>query len=262
MAKRHPLSALFGDIPDSELADLAADIKANGLKVPVVLFEEMILDGWGRARACQIAGAKIETREFDPKTEGDPAAFAMSHNAFRRQMTPEMRAAALLKARSYKSSKSATLAPFPAPTLHEIAQTAGVSERTMDRIAAAEKGGLGDKVASGAMTPAAAEKMRFAKDGKPLKHAEKKPSKEAGEILLMQAEIKDLRDKNSDLIAELASIVAVQGAEAEQAALIKGLYKQIDALESQCNEHLQTAATWQREAMALRRKLGKRPRER
>ena len=50
----HPLSDLFLLSPNEEVIRLAQDIKANGLKEPIVMYEGGILDGRNRYRVCTI----------------------------------------------------------------------------------------------------------------------------------------------------------------------------------------------------------------
>ena len=64
----HPLANLFPLAEGTEFDALVADIKANGLNEPIVLYEEMILDGRNRYRACLAAGVEPE---FDEYIEGD-----------------------------------------------------------------------------------------------------------------------------------------------------------------------------------------------
>jgi ParB-like chromosome segregation protein Spo0J len=55
----HPVAELFPDLTAAELAELAADIKANGLRHPIVCTkDELILDGRTRLKACKIAGVE------------------------------------------------------------------------------------------------------------------------------------------------------------------------------------------------------------
>src|SRR5258708_11325925 len=54
---------------------LVADIKQNGLREPLVMYEGMLLDGRNRWRAALAAGIAItdkDIKQFDPKKDGDP----------------------------------------------------------------------------------------------------------------------------------------------------------------------------------------------
>jgi hypothetical protein len=46
----HPLASLFPPMGRYEYEELKADILRNGLRMPIVLFEERILDGRNRYR--------------------------------------------------------------------------------------------------------------------------------------------------------------------------------------------------------------------
>jgi hypothetical protein len=88
----HPVAHLFPMMTDEELADLAADIKANGLIQPIVIdYKGLLIDGRNRAKACEIAGIKPAVRMFEGD---DPRAFILSMNLKRRHMSAGQQAMA------------------------------------------------------------------------------------------------------------------------------------------------------------------------
>lgn len=93
---RHPLSALFAqyDLAGEDLNILAEDIKANGLHLPITTHEGMILDGWNRFQACQIAKVRPVFLSLAPGL--DPWEFVKGANMLRRHMSPAERVAVML----------------------------------------------------------------------------------------------------------------------------------------------------------------------
>lgn len=93
--KPHPMSMLFPSLDSDSLRALADDLKVNGQRDPIVLFEGMILDGNQRysARQLDTEVPELSEREFAPETEGDPLEFVLSKNLHRRQLTPGQKAA-------------------------------------------------------------------------------------------------------------------------------------------------------------------------
>ena len=92
----HPHSEIFPRMEDVELAGLAEDIKANRLREPIWLYEDKILDGNNRYRACLKIAYPLKEgdfRQFDPKTQGEPLAFVVSANLHRRHLNESQRAA-------------------------------------------------------------------------------------------------------------------------------------------------------------------------
>jgi ParB-like chromosome segregation protein Spo0J len=70
----HPIADLFPMMTDEELANLAADIKANGLIHPIVVDKDgVLLDGRNRDRACEIAGIEPSTVRSAPLPRTTPA---------------------------------------------------------------------------------------------------------------------------------------------------------------------------------------------
>jgi len=87
----HDAAKLFPLLPDEELADLAADIKAHGLQNPLVLLDGKLLDGRNRALACKKTGVAVKTLSWKPNGIS-PAQWVMSQNLHRRHLTPSQRA--------------------------------------------------------------------------------------------------------------------------------------------------------------------------
>jgi hypothetical protein len=75
-----------------EYVDLVNDIKTNGLKQPIVLFEDMILDGIHRARACAELMIEPTTQTFTGTPE-EARAFVLSMNVHRRHLTLDQKRA-------------------------------------------------------------------------------------------------------------------------------------------------------------------------
>ena len=82
----HPAAAVFPMLSEDDLADLAEDIKANGLLHPIRLDQEgRIVDGRNRNAACALAGVE-PTYETLP-AEADIVAYVRTENRRRRHMS-------------------------------------------------------------------------------------------------------------------------------------------------------------------------------
>src|SRR5262249_38696269 len=97
--KVHPAADVFPMMPEDELRKLGEDIKANGLKEPVVLWsptkndDRYLLDGRNRLEAMQLVG--LSTQDDGPGPafhilyghEADPFCYVISKNIRRRHLT-------------------------------------------------------------------------------------------------------------------------------------------------------------------------------
>lgn len=90
----HPAAELFPMLGPAEMRSLSQNIKSNGLRRPVVLFEGQVLDGRNRLAACEWAGVEPRFEEF---TGDDPWQYAWDLNAERRHLEPMQRAALAVK---------------------------------------------------------------------------------------------------------------------------------------------------------------------
>lgn len=87
----HPMAQRFPMWPTDRLQELAADISANGLNIPIVIWrsEMMLLDGRNRLAACRIAGIEPNIEWFEGD---DPRGLIVSRNIQTREMTASQKA--------------------------------------------------------------------------------------------------------------------------------------------------------------------------
>src|SRR5260370_25670169 len=89
----HPLAALFPMLPDEDLNALAEDIAVNGLREPIRVWDDQVIDGQNRQEACNRAGVDPKYRDFEGD-EDDIKAFIISKNVARRHLTKGQQAMA------------------------------------------------------------------------------------------------------------------------------------------------------------------------
>src|SRR5262245_40305243 len=79
----HPIANSLPLTEGEEFEQLVADIRVQGLLEPIVLHEDMILDGRNRYLACAKAGVDPT---FTPFRGDDPLAYVVSANIIRRHL--------------------------------------------------------------------------------------------------------------------------------------------------------------------------------
>lgn len=99
----HPLCTLFPRLSGAEFASLRDDIKANGLRNPIILHNGMILDGGNRYRACLDAGVDPEFTNF---SGGNLVSFVLSANLHRRHMSAGQQAAIVASAQDWAKAQA------------------------------------------------------------------------------------------------------------------------------------------------------------
>ena len=80
----HEYANFFPMMADSEYSGLLQDIQENGLLEPIVIYNEKILDGRNRYRACMELGIASRFEYLDEKT--DPLQYVLSKNLHRRHL--------------------------------------------------------------------------------------------------------------------------------------------------------------------------------
>jgi len=87
----HPAADCFPMIGGDAFQQMVDDIKANGLIQPIALYQDQVIDGRNRMRACEQAGVAPIYETIDGIS--DPVAYVISTNLHRRHLTTKQRAA-------------------------------------------------------------------------------------------------------------------------------------------------------------------------
>lgn len=136
--ERHPLSAAFPDMDHEDFDDLVASIKAHGQREPITIYQNKVLDGWHRYRACQQLDIGPMTTEYDGK---DPVNFVIDLNLNRRHLSPSQKALAIVSCSTWAPEgkpkntpyESTNTPPRGGVTVDQMAKQAGVGARTVER---------------------------------------------------------------------------------------------------------------------------------
>src|SRR5688572_22003315 len=91
----HPVANIFPMMSEDEYKDLVSDIRQNGLQESIWTYDNLIIDGRNRFKACVEAGVKPLFREWS----GDESCllqFVVSLNLKRRHLTSSQKAVVAL----------------------------------------------------------------------------------------------------------------------------------------------------------------------
>ena len=75
----HPAAAVFPIMSGREFDELVEDVRVNGLREPVVVSSDQLIDGRNRVRACAAAGVVRRSGNLERGT--DVASWVMSERA-------------------------------------------------------------------------------------------------------------------------------------------------------------------------------------
>jgi site-specific DNA-methyltransferase (adenine-specific) len=200
----HPVAALFPMLPEQELADLASDIKTNGLQQPIVMQGGTLLDGRNRLAACERAGVKPTFTEY----KGDsPVAFIIGVNLHRRHLDQGQKIALGIEIEPHFADEarkrmqvrkgnqpgaSVEIVPHLDKSRDQAARAVGVSGKTLST-AKAIKAAAPDKfraIIEGKLSVARAKK-------------EVKADKDKADLVKAQTEIKAETRKNIESVCDL-----------------------------------------------------------
>lgn len=192
--QRHELSSAFPDLEEPAFYELQEDIKANGLRNPITLFDNKVIDGWHRLRACMNLGLEPSVIELN----GDPVDFVIAQNIHRRHLTASQRAMALATCNAWRGIGSnqhdkVSYQQDSSLSIRELADKAKVSKETALRAKQVSQKGSEDikeQVRRGAMT--LAEAVQVVDGSKP----RKAPKPPAGDDELKKAYQKLAKDYN------------------------------------------------------------------
>jgi hypothetical protein len=127
----HPYSEIFPMIEGADFDALVDDIKENGLREKIWMYEGKILDGRNRFLACKKARVRPATRKFTGK---NAQAFVISANIHRRHLTESQRALVAAKLASLPHGgdrRSDQAANLPLETQASAAEKLKVSARSV-----------------------------------------------------------------------------------------------------------------------------------
>lgn len=88
----HPFATFLPCCTDEEYRSIRDDIRENGLKVPLLLFNGKLLDGRTRAKACDELGIQPDVQHINGPAK-EALRRVQSLNVFRRHLTQSQKAA-------------------------------------------------------------------------------------------------------------------------------------------------------------------------
>lgn len=128
----HPVADIFPRMTAAEYSALRDDIKANGQREPIWVFDGQIIDGRHRAQACEEIGIEPAVREYDGDESG-LVGFVVSLNLHRRHLDESQRAMVAGKLANLPAHRPAGSAPIGAVTQDSAAELLNVGRRSVQR---------------------------------------------------------------------------------------------------------------------------------
>src|SRR5271166_4110612 len=142
----HPLADIFPMMAPKDLMALSHDIAERGQREPIVVCDNMILDGRNRFKACEMAG--VEPIFDDSPDPRDPLAFVVSANLHRRHLTDDQRAMVAEKIANLANGQNKALSIEPAVSIADAAAMLNVAPAAVKRVRKVRKDGASELVAA------------------------------------------------------------------------------------------------------------------
>jgi|SRR6516162_2194317 hypothetical protein len=134
--EHHSLANLFPEMSKEEFTALKEDIRANGLRVPIVVYLNQILDGRHRHRAMVDIGRPLTEKdviEWKPTGSDTPAKYVISQNVARRHLTESQRAIIAAELANGTHGGDRSKASIGAMTEEGAAKLLNVGEKSVQR---------------------------------------------------------------------------------------------------------------------------------
>jgi len=140
----HQAANLFPEMGQEEIEKLAADIKGNGMQVPIALDDDgKVIDGRNRLRACKLLNRKT-VEALTHRVSGDATIrFVISQNLHRRHLTESQRADIAARLAGGLHGGDRSKAQICALTQAEAAKQMGISERSLQNAKFVHQHGIG-----------------------------------------------------------------------------------------------------------------------
>lgn len=264
----HPLCALFPRMSGSEFDALKEDIRANGMRHPIITHNGMILDGGNRYQACMDLGIKPLMTEY---TGDNLVTYVLSANFYRRHLSPGQQAAIVASAQDWASAQT-----VGNPQLRNVAQLktsadraaqSGASFRTQQMADAVAKKSpeLAAKVAHGEISLPKAAKQLAPKKSKPVPFVDPAIAEKLDEAQQAVSVLAEENDRLNDRLAvdamEASDEEKRAAAEtiAELRAKVKTLEAELQAVKSSRDGAMREVAELKRQCAMQRKQLNKVP---
>jgi ParB-like chromosome segregation protein Spo0J len=130
----HPLANLFPLMRPEALQELTDDIREHGLHEPIILFDDKVLDGRNRERACGWAEVEPRYVQFDGN-EAQALDLVVSLNLRRRHLSTSQRGMVAAKIATMRQGQRTDLSPIGGMSQAAAAKALNVGKRSVERAA-------------------------------------------------------------------------------------------------------------------------------